>query len=653
MTQRILVFESDPGFASEVQTNFERLGATVDLLSDGASGVEHATATKPDLILLSIELTGMNGYLLCNKIKKMPALKGIPLVMLSSEASDSGFEAHRKLKTRAEDYIRKPIAFDELLKRVQQFVPIKANGMADAADDDIIVVPEDDDVVMDAAPEAEAFASDAIDAMVVSDEDAAVAELDAALDAPSEPPAAPAEATPPPPPPPPPAPVAAPVAAPAAPPPPAPVMAASEDSQVSSVEVARLKSELGKAQQRAAAAEKMLEDVKSKAAKGTGVSSREFLDLREQLNRKDRELLELRDQVTARDKQLIELNDKSLVLEREIADLRDKALEAERDLDKKNEVVEALTADKEAAKKRADDLKARLERAEAKGKEVSTELDGLKAAHAAEIEKLRTDHATATARNAAEQAGELDGIRSEHASSLATAKAQHESEVLTLKQAVADAQSAGESRAAQLLAEKESLEAQNVRRAAEDQEAKETALAELRALLSAEAAASLAAAEQSNKDGLDKALKAHEAELVTLREQMERAHADQVKELTDKHSKDMALVGRRLSDTESKLAINEERLEESETARADFESKLNATSQERDEKVAALAAAHASIEDLNATKANHEQRLADLERKLSAATARIERDEQLLARVRKALGIGLGLLEEQQNPTDG
>lgn len=260
MTQRILVFESDPGFASEVQTNFERLGATVDLMSDGASGVEHATATKPDLILLSIELTGMNGYLLCNKIKKMPALKGIPLVMLSAEASDSGFEAHRKLKTRAEDYIRKPIGFDELLKRVQQFVAIKANGMVDAADDDIIVVPEDDDIVMDAGPAAEAFASDAIDAMVVSDdEDAAVAELDAALDAPSEPPPAPpvVEAAAPPPP----VPVASPVAAPPAPPPPAPVMSASEDSQVSSVEVARLKSELGKAQQRATAAEKTLDEV--------------------------------------------------------------------------------------------------------------------------------------------------------------------------------------------------------------------------------------------------------------------------------------------------------------------------------------------------------------------------------------------------------
>ena len=43
---------------------------------------------------------------------------------MSSESSDETFEQHRKLRTRAEDYVHKPIAFGDLLARIQQFVRI-------------------------------------------------------------------------------------------------------------------------------------------------------------------------------------------------------------------------------------------------------------------------------------------------------------------------------------------------------------------------------------------------------------------------------------------------------------------------------------------------------------------------------------------------
>ena len=60
MSQRILLFDSDQSFADDVRSNFERLGATVDVVDDGPRGLELAEGSKPDLILLSIELPGMN-----------------------------------------------------------------------------------------------------------------------------------------------------------------------------------------------------------------------------------------------------------------------------------------------------------------------------------------------------------------------------------------------------------------------------------------------------------------------------------------------------------------------------------------------------------------------------------------------------------------
>ena len=69
----------------------------------------------------------MNGFSVCNKLKKDPALKDVPLIIMSSESSDETFEQHRKLRTRAEDYVHKPIAFGELLEHMRPYVQFE-NG---------------------------------------------------------------------------------------------------------------------------------------------------------------------------------------------------------------------------------------------------------------------------------------------------------------------------------------------------------------------------------------------------------------------------------------------------------------------------------------------------------------------------------------------
>jgi CheY-like chemotaxis protein len=124
MGQKVLVFESDVVFATELRNELHKLGCIVTVVDDGNAGLAQASAEPPDLILLSIELPRMNGFSVCNKLKKDPALKDVPLVILSSESSDETFEQHRKLRTRAEDYVHKPIAFPDLLARIAPFAPI-------------------------------------------------------------------------------------------------------------------------------------------------------------------------------------------------------------------------------------------------------------------------------------------------------------------------------------------------------------------------------------------------------------------------------------------------------------------------------------------------------------------------------------------------
>src|SRR4051812_45658184 len=153
MGQKVLVFESDATFAGELRNELQKLGCSVQVVDDGNSGLSQASTSRPDLILLSIELPRMNGFSVCNKLKRDPALKDVPLIIMSSESTEETFEQHRRLRTRAEDYVHKPISFEDLVARAQAYVPLTLGGSADAEpapviEDDVEI--EDDIEIEDA-----------------------------------------------------------------------------------------------------------------------------------------------------------------------------------------------------------------------------------------------------------------------------------------------------------------------------------------------------------------------------------------------------------------------------------------------------------------------------------------------------------------------
>ena len=127
MSKTVLLIESDPTFARDMSAALESRGFGVRTSSEGKEGVELARALRPDCVVLCVELPGLSGYSWCNRLKKDDALKAIPLVITSSEATPETFEQHRKLKTRAEDYLIKPFLPATLVERVGALV-----GMPDS-----------------------------------------------------------------------------------------------------------------------------------------------------------------------------------------------------------------------------------------------------------------------------------------------------------------------------------------------------------------------------------------------------------------------------------------------------------------------------------------------------------------------------------------
>jgi CheY-like chemotaxis protein len=116
MSKGLLIVESDSDASDRMQSALEAKGFSVQTLAEGKPTVERVRGSRPDLIVLSAELAaGQSGYLICRELKKDSELKKIPVVITGDPEK---FDGHRKLKTRAEEYVAKPLDVDRLVEIV-------------------------------------------------------------------------------------------------------------------------------------------------------------------------------------------------------------------------------------------------------------------------------------------------------------------------------------------------------------------------------------------------------------------------------------------------------------------------------------------------------------------------------------------------------
>jgi CheY-like chemotaxis protein len=102
---RITIIEDDPLMSRMYQKIFVFEGYEVDLAMDGEEGLEKVRATPPTMILLDVMMPKMNGIEVLEQLKADPALKGIPVVMLTNLAGQA--DAETALSKGAVRYIVK------------------------------------------------------------------------------------------------------------------------------------------------------------------------------------------------------------------------------------------------------------------------------------------------------------------------------------------------------------------------------------------------------------------------------------------------------------------------------------------------------------------------------------------------------------------
>ncbi len=112
---KILIVEDEAGIVQFLKQGLEEEGYEIRTALDGLLGFELFKKESFDLILLDWMLPKMNGLELCKAIRIKD--KTIPIIFLT--AKDTIQETIEGLKAGANDYIKKPFSFDELLERIK------------------------------------------------------------------------------------------------------------------------------------------------------------------------------------------------------------------------------------------------------------------------------------------------------------------------------------------------------------------------------------------------------------------------------------------------------------------------------------------------------------------------------------------------------
>lgn len=116
---KILLAEDDKYICRAYKDGLERAGFQILVAFDGVEAMKKVHSEKPDLILLDLVMPIKNGFEVLEELKKDPALKRIPVIILSNLGQDSDVEKGKSLG--AVDYlIKSDFSMKEVIEKVKK-----------------------------------------------------------------------------------------------------------------------------------------------------------------------------------------------------------------------------------------------------------------------------------------------------------------------------------------------------------------------------------------------------------------------------------------------------------------------------------------------------------------------------------------------------
>jgi CheY-like chemotaxis protein len=117
---KILLVEDNEMNRDMLSRRLIRKGFEVIIAVDGQAGVDMASSTNPDIILMDLSLPVIDGWEATRRIKADSATQGIPVIALTAHAMAG--DEQKALDAGCDDYDTKPINFKNLLGKIENFI---------------------------------------------------------------------------------------------------------------------------------------------------------------------------------------------------------------------------------------------------------------------------------------------------------------------------------------------------------------------------------------------------------------------------------------------------------------------------------------------------------------------------------------------------
>jgi DNA-binding response OmpR family regulator len=124
MRKRILIVEDNSDLLELLRLSFKAAGFSIATATNGIDAIKKTRSLNPDLILLDLILPELDGFAVCEILRKDPETVSVPIVVLTGLSSQ--FTRYAGLESGATEFVTKPMSPDHLVVKVKRLLSERA-----------------------------------------------------------------------------------------------------------------------------------------------------------------------------------------------------------------------------------------------------------------------------------------------------------------------------------------------------------------------------------------------------------------------------------------------------------------------------------------------------------------------------------------------
>jgi DNA-binding response OmpR family regulator len=125
MRKKILIVEDNTELLELMRSNLRQAGYATMAASNGLDALKKARASSPDLILLDLVLPELDGFAVCEHLRKEPGTVATPIIMLTGLTSE--MTRYAGMESGANEYVTKPANIGHLLSRIEHWLHVQSS----------------------------------------------------------------------------------------------------------------------------------------------------------------------------------------------------------------------------------------------------------------------------------------------------------------------------------------------------------------------------------------------------------------------------------------------------------------------------------------------------------------------------------------------